>query len=427
MSISSDRISAVVRVRLVLPCIFLMLLSSLDRVNISFAALTMNRDLGLSPAEYGSAAGIFFVGYLVGQLPSVLLQRHIGMRLWVGICTLIWGLSATGMAFIHTADELWILRIVLGLAEGGLAPGIVLYLSQWSTESERARTFAWPMLAIPISAIFGAPLSGWLLESAPAIGFANWRWMFLIEGLPTIAAGIAAFFYFPNSPREAKWLTANERQWLRDHSALRTPESAADAHSFAALRDPLVWASSSVWFLLLAGSNGVIFWLPQVVQHATGLDAFTVSLISAVPWIGAAIGMLLNSWHSDRTRERFWHLAIPASIAGVAIALPAAIDAPSMAVVALFVAGLGYGAAQGAFWALPTHYLDSRTMTVGVATINIAGSTAGLIVPRLIGSVRETTGAFDLPIYLIASMLMAAALVVILIRWSVAQHSNGAT
>ncbi len=420
MTSLADSIQARVRVRLVLPCIVLMLLSSLDRVNISFAALTMNRDLGLSPSQYGFGAGIFFVGYLLAQLPSVLLQRRIGMRLWVSTCTLIWGAAATGMAFIRSADDLWILRVVLGLAEGGLAPGIVLYLSQWTTESERARTFAWPMLAIPISTIIGAPLSGWLLTSGEPLGFVGWRWMFLIEGLPTIIVGVCSYFYFPNTPRDARWLAKDEQDWLIANSTVRSratdDHSEATADTFVALRQPLVWASASVWFLLLAGSYGVIFWLPQVVQSWTGLGAAAVSLISAVPWIGAALGMLLNSWHSDKSRERFWHLGLPACIAGLCIAIPTIFASPIIALSALFIAGVGLGAAQGAFWALPTYYIDARAMTVGVATINIAGSTAGLIVPRLIGGVREATGSFDLPIYLVAGLLVLSALIVAMIR-----------
>jgi MFS transporter, ACS family, tartrate transporter len=413
-----DNVQARVRVRLVLPCIFLMLLSSLDRVNISFAALLMNKELGFSPADYGFGAGIFFLGYLAGQYPSVLLQRRIGMRAWVSLCALLWGVAATGMAFMTTETEFWILRIVLGLAEGGLAPGIVLYLSQWSTEAERARTFAWPMLAIPTAAIVGAPLSGWLLSTPPPLDVAAWRWMFFIEGLPTILAGIAAYFYFPNTPQAASWLSADERQWLIRNNALAV-RGAAPPTSAAVLSDSLTWWSAAVWFLLLAGSYGVIFWLPQVIQHWTGLGGFAVSMLSAVPWVGAAIGMAANSWHSDRTRERFWHVGAPALIAAVCLFLPTVVSSHVVAVMLLFVAGLALGSAQGAFWAMPTSYLHAASLAMGVTTINIAGSSAGLVIPNLIGSLRETSGSFTLPIYFVSSALLLVAVVVAIIRWSV--------
>jgi ACS family tartrate transporter-like MFS transporter len=406
-----------VGMRLIPPCILLMLLSSLDRVNISFAALQMNEDLGFSPEQYGFGAGIFFVGYLLGQYPSILLQKRFGMRLWVSACALTWGAAATGLAFIDTPMAFYVLRVIIGLAEGGLASGVVLYLCQWSTDSDRARMFALPMLAIPISTIVGAPISGWLLEMSAPLGMTSWRWMFLAEGLPTVLIGIAAYFYFPNHPREAKWLSTAEQDWLMRNSILASGGSRANTESdYSVLRNPLIWLTASVWFVLLAGAYGIMFWLPQMIEHSTGYGAFVVSLVSAVPWVGAAIGMIVNSWHSDRSQERFWHIGLPMLSTATCIAALPLLQSDAAALVILLLTGVGLGAAQGVFWTMPTTYLNPRSLTVAVPAINIAGSSAGLVIPQLIGWTRASTGSFEVPLFLVATMLLAGAVMVAIIR-----------
>src|SRR5580704_9931169 len=238
-------IAAKVMVRLALPIILFILLSSLDRVNISFAALQMNKDLGFTPTQYGFGAGILFLGFLAGQFPSVLLLQRIGMRRWVALCAVAWACCAAGIAFVRSPPEFYVLRVLLGFAEGGLAPGIVLYLSQFATERERATTFALPMLAIPFSIVVGSPLSGWLMTAAPQ-GLAGWRWMLIAEALPAFALGIAAWFYFPDRADQVRWLSAEERQWLEGNAANRArPESRND---WRILRQPMVWSAALLWF-----------------------------------------------------------------------------------------------------------------------------------------------------------------------------------
>jgi MFS family permease len=403
-----------IRWRLIVPAILFMLLSSIDRVNVSFAALQMNADLGFTPSQYGFGAGILFVGFLAGQYPSVLLQQRIGMRRWMAICALLWGGCAGGMAFIETHWQFYTLRVLLGLAEGGLAPGIVLYLSQFATERERATTFAMPMIAIPLSIVIGGPLSGWLMSMDPPFGMAGWRWMFLGEALPTLVFGIAAYFYFPDRPGDANWLDDKEKDWLSRNAANR--RDTAQANDWSVLRRPLVWASALLWFCLLSGSYGVIFWLPQIVKQMTSLSPVEIGLVNALPWIGNMVGIYFNSKHSDRTGERFWHIAIPATVAAIAIVSAAAAGATLLGLLALFVAGTALGAAQGAFWALPTRMFTPATFAVGAVAINIAGSSGGLIVPHLVGLVREKTGAFTAPIWLIAGILLLAAVIVLILR-----------
>ncbi|HEY5724244.1 MAG TPA: MFS transporter [Allosphingosinicella sp.] len=412
MSVSAG-LARKIRWRLVVPTILFMLLSSLDRVNVSFAALRMNAELGFSPSQYGFGAGILFLGFLAGQYPSVLMLQRIGMRRWLSACAILWGCSAGAMAFIDSHLQFYVLRVVLGFAEGGLAPGIVIYLSQFATERERATTFAMPMLAIPLSIIIGGPLSGWLMGMEVA-GMSSWRWMFLAEAIPTVVLGIAAFFYFPDKPADASWISPAEKEWLESNSANR--QAGTRRNDWSVLKRPIVWTSALLWFCLLSGAYGIMFWLPQMVKQMSDISPFQIGLVNALPWIGVAIGIYFNSAHSDRTGERFWHVGLPAAVTAAAILAAAAFGAGPLGLAMLFLAGLGLGAAQGAFWALPTSLFTPATFAVGAVAINIAGSSGGLVIPHLVGAIRESTGGFGGPTLLIAGILALAALLVLIIR-----------
>jgi MFS family permease len=401
-----------IRLRLVLPTILLMLLSSLDRVNISFAALQMNRELGFSPSEYGFGAGILFVGFLAGQYPSILLLQRIGFRRWISLSAIVWGCCAGALGLIHGIPEFYVLRILLGLAEGGLAPGIVLYLSQFATERERATTFALPMVAIPLSIVIGGPLSGWLMQASP-FGLSGWRWMFFAEAAPTILFGLIALVAFPDTPDEARWLSEADRLRLARGATNRPSRTKND---WRVLQDPLIWACAILWFCLLSGSYGIMFWLPQMVQQLTGLPPLVIGLINALPWIGAALGTWLNSQHSDRSGERFWHIALPATIAAAALVVAAGAGAGAFGLAALFVVGLALGSAQGAFWALPTSIFTPATFAVGAVAINMCGSAGGLVMPHVIGIAREASGDFHGPTILLAGILLLAAMIVVAVR-----------
>ena len=407
-------IGAKVMVRLALPTILFMLLSSLDRVNISFAALQMNKDLGFTPTQYGFGAGILFLGFLAGQFPSVLLLQRIGMRRWMALCAVVWACCAAGIAFVRSPPEFYVLRVLLGFAEGGLAPGIVLYLSQFATERERATTFALPMLAIPLSLVIGSPLSGWLMSMPAPLGLPSWRWMLIAEALPAVALGVAAWFYFPDRPEEARWLSAEQQGWLQRNAANR--ERRGQRNDWRILREPMIWASALLWFCLLSGAYGIMFWLPQMIRQMSGLTPLQIGFVNALPWLGAMIGTYFNSKHSDKTGERYFHISVPAVLSALAM-LSALLLGPGIAgLIMLFLAGLGLGAAQGAFWALPTSALKPATFAVAAVAINIAGSSGGLVIPHLVGYVREQTGGFTGPTLLIAGILLIAAVLVSFIR-----------
>lgn len=409
-----EQIGRKVHWRLGIPAIAFMLVSSLDRVNISFAALGMNSALGLTPAQYGFAAGVLFVGFLAGQYPSVLWLQRVGMRRWLATCSVAWALCAGGLAFVHTPVELYALRVLLGFAEGGLAPGIVLYLSQFATERERATTFALPMLAIPISIVIGSPISGWLMSLEPPLGFAPWRWMLIAEAVPALLLGFAAWLYFPDAPQDARWLSEEERRWLDANAAHRVRSRISN--DWTVLRTPLVWAAALLWFGLLSGAYGIMFWLPQIIKRLTGVGTVEIGWVNALPWLGVALGMYLNSAHSDRSGERYWHIAAPAAVSGLAIVCAWAAGAGSAALAALLIGGIGLGAAQGAFWALPTRLLTQSTLPVAAVAINIAGSSGGLVMPHLIGYVLERSGGLSGPSLLIAGVLLASCALVFSMR-----------
>lgn len=404
-----------VRWRLALPCILFMLMSSLDRANISFAAAAMNAELGFTPSQYGFGAGVLFVGFLLGQYPSLYLLQRVGMRAWIASCALLWGLAAGALGFIDSHLQFYLLRVVIGLAEGGLAPGIVLYLSQFATERERATTFTMPALAIPASVILGSPLSGWLLGMEHGLPVASWRFMFMAEAVPTILFAVAALFYFPNTPREARFLSEQQRSWLATHAARHADGSRHN--DWSVLRQPLIVLSGLLWFCLLCGSYGVIFWLPQVIQSLTGLGPLAIGIVGSLPWVGVAFGMYLNARHSDRTGERYWHVAVPALVAALALLGAWQLGPGAAAMAMLLLAGLGLGSAQGGFWAIPTQLLAPAAFSVAVVAINILGSAGGFVMPQLMGIARERSGGFAVPTLLVIGVLLLAALLVAAIRW----------
>ena len=407
--------------RLVAPLTFLTFLSSLDRVNVSFAALQMNAELGLSPERYGIGASLFFVGYLLFQFPHTDLLRRIGARRWIFVAVLSWGLVATCTAFVRNATHFYVLRVLLGVAEAGFAPGIVYYMSQWMPARFRASAIAGSMLAIPISIVCGGPLSGWLM-SAP-VGVPGWRFMFFVEGALTVLVALLTPLFFVDRPADARWLSDDEKAWLLAEREQGRRESVAEragmlrATSWSdMLSSGTLWAAAGVWFGLMAGAYGIIFWLPQVLKQLSGRSDFQVGVLSALPWAGLGAGMLVNAWHSDRSQERYLHVGLPALLAAGALTLGVTLGASALALLLLVVGAFGLGAAQGAYWALPTRLLPPEVAGRGITLINLLGSSAGLVVPPAIGWVRTHSGSFALPVYLLSALLLVSALCMLVVR-----------
>jgi ACS family tartrate transporter-like MFS transporter len=417
MSIDATAIIRRTKWRLLTPLLALLFLSTVDRANISFASLQMNADLGLTPETYGFGVSIFFVGYILIQWPSLWLLQRIGMRRWVFACAGLWGIAATGLAFVHSAQAFYALRVLLGVAEGGFAPGVMFYLSQWMPARSRAVAISTFMLAVPCSAIFGGPLAGWLMSVDNPIAWPGWRWMLLIEGAPTILLAVAALWLLPDTPRDARWLARDEQRWLEEEMAREKAAHSAHSSARVPLGNSRLWVASLCWFGLMAGANGMLYWLPQILRHmSAGSSDLEIGVLSALPWIAVAAGMVLNARHSDRHQERHWHVGLAALAAAAFIALTPLLGTGAWAMLTLLAAGFAMGAAQGTFWTLPPLFLGPAALAAGFALINMCGNLAGLVVPAFIGWVRERSGSFDGPVYALAALSLLAAGAVALLR-----------
>lgn len=416
-----------IRFRLVVPLLALLFLSTIDRANVSFAALQMNDALGLSHEDYGLGVSLFFVGYILVQLPSLWLLQQIGMRRWLFTISLVWGLAATGMAFVHSKEAFYTLRVVLGIAEGGYAPGLMFYLASWIPKRYRAGAISNVMLAVPISVIVGGPLSGWLMSISNPVDMAGWRWMFLIEGMPTILLAFAVLWLFTDRPRDARWLTESEREWIEQEIAKEQVPQQETISGWRLIGSGQLWAATACWFALMAGAQGLLYWLPQAIRHlSAGSSDFEVGVLSALPWIAIGAGMLVNAWHSDRRQERYLHVSLTALAGGVLLALTP-LPGPAMALGLLILAGFFMGGAQSTFWTIPPTFLSPIGLAAGMGIINMCGNLAGLIVPAAVGWIRARTDSFDLPVYAISIVIVLGAFAVLLLKFRVGRQRDEAS
>jgi ACS family tartrate transporter-like MFS transporter len=416
--VDGDNSSAIrkITLRLVLPLAVLLLLNSIDRVNISFAALRMNAELGLTPQSYGLAVSLFFVGYLAFQIPSLLLLKRYGMRRWLFCCSLIWGIAATASAFVATPAALGVIRVVLGAAEGGFAPGLVYYLTHWMPSRYRATAISKVMVAVPASVIIGGPLSGWLMSISNPLHMAGWRWMLLVEGIPTVLLAVSVLWLFADSPRLAGWLHDTERSWIENQLSGELTVRTAAVPATGLMLSSQFWAAALCWFSLMSGAYGLLYWLPQVIKQFPGVSDMQAGLLSSLPWAAAAVGMVANSRHSDCSGERHWHVGLATIASGscMALALLPATGLPALLLLSL--AGLGFGAGQSPFWTIPSTFLSAGAAAAGIAVINMAGNSAGIVGPVLIGWLRQRTGSFDSPVIFMAALLVVGGATLILLR-----------
>jgi len=390
----------------------------LDRVNIGFAALQMNADMGFSDTVYGFGAGVFFIGYALFEVPSNLILARVGARLWIARIMVTWGILSVAMMFISGPISFYVLRFLLGVAEAGFLPGIIYYLGNWYPAKDRARAVSWFMLAIPLSTVVGGPLAGFILQLDGWRGLEGWQWLFLLEGIPAVFLGFVVLGYLTDSPEKAQWLEPEERRWLTDKMA--SEQRAAHArHSVglgAALVHPTVWLLGLILFACQTGSYGLTLWIPQIVRGLSGLSDFSVSMISALPYVAAAIGMVAIGASSDRTGERFLHIAIPCAVGGLGFIASAYLASPVPAMIALAVAAVGDLSTRGPFWALPTRFLTGSAAAAGIALINTMASIGGFVGPYAVGYVRDRTGGFAGGLVFLAVLLLLAAVAALALR-----------
>jgi ACS family tartrate transporter-like MFS transporter len=398
-----------------IPFIFILyLVNFIDRVNVGFAALTMNGDLKFSPAVFGFGGGIFFLGYSLFQIPANLILERVGARRWIFLILLVWGAVSASTAFITNATQFYAVRVLLGIAEAGFFPGMVLYLTYWFPKSYRARLVANFMLAIPFANIVGGPVSGLILGMDGVVGLHGWQWLFLIEGTPACAIAFAVLAWLPSGPAEARWLNADEKRAIA--ARLATEESAQHRNLLTAFLDLKVWALGLVYLGYAISYYGVQLWLPQIVQ-AMGFSNLATSFLVALPFVATMIAMFLWGRSSDSTGERIWHVAIPALIA-MASLIAASIAASNLVIfLALTVAVMSLMSLQGPFWALPQSYLGGVAAAGGIALINTLGTGAGgFLGPYVVGLLKNATGGYAVPIGVLAIAPAMTAIVVLSLK-----------
>lgn len=402
---------AKVRWRLI-PFLFLLyVIAYLDRVNVGYAALDMNRDLGFSAAVYGFGSGIFFLSYTLLEVPSNLILARVGARRWIARIMITWGLVSMAMVFVTTPLSFYVLRFILGAAEAGFFPGLILYLTHWFPGRERARAVALFMTATAMAGVIGAPVSSAILQLDGLAGLRGWQWLFIIEGLPAVILAPVVLRRLTERPADAAWLKADERDWLIREMAIEQHQ-ADDVHVTlrTAARSGRLWALAALYFCIVVAFYGVSFWLPQIVQAASGLGSATVVLLTAIPYVVATVGLVVVGSHSDARAERRWHVAVPCLIGAAGFVLT--VLAPPTAgasLTMLSVAAFGIWGTLGPFWAMPTAFLRGTAAAGGIAIVNSIGNIGGFVGPFAIGWVRDATGSFESGLLALAGVLVAGA------------------
>lgn len=400
---------------------FIMLLyfvAFIDRVNIGFAALTMNKDIGLSPTVFGFGAGIFFWGYFLFEVPSNLALDRFGARLWIARVMITWGIVSGAMAFVQGPISFYGLRFLLGAAEAGFFPGIILYLSYWFPAGRRAAVTALFMAAAPLSTVLGSPVSGALLAMDGVLGFKGWQWLFLIEAVPAVLLGFVVLAYMTDRPEQARWLADEERNWLVHTMNDETTRKVAASHGiWRGLADIRVLALSLVYFGTSAGLYTLGVWAPQIIKQF-GLSSLAVGFLNAVPPTVAVVVMILWARHSDRTGERTWHVVLACLLSALGLWFAGVAAGVTSVLVALTLVNVGISSSKPPLWSMPTMFLSGSAAAAGIATINSIGNLGGFVGPAMIGWIKDRTGSFEGGLYFVAGLLLVSAVLTLLLSRS---------
>jgi ACS family tartrate transporter-like MFS transporter len=405
-----------------IPYMFLLyIVAYMDRVNVGFAAMDMQRDLHFSNTVYGTGAGIFFLGYALCDLPSSLILQRVGTRIWIARIMISWGIVSACMVWVSSPGSFYLLRFLLGVAEAGFVPGMLLYLTFWFPSHERARAVAKFMTATSLAGVVGGPLSSALLKLDGVAGLSGWQWLFLFEGIPTVLVGVSVLFVLKDGPDLASWLTPDERTWLK--SELKQDQKrygAAQHHNLLdAFRLPAVWILAAVYITIQIGVYIVNLWMPLILSglaHGGRSDASLIARYATVPYLLAAICTVIVGWSSDRSNERRGHLAGCMALAAVGFAWAARAQSISVALCAMSLVAIGLWSTMGPFWALTTRMIGGAAAAGGVAIITMLGALGGFVGPYVTGRLRDSTNSFAGGLYLIGGLALAAALLSLLTR-----------
>lgn len=398
----------------IIPYIFILyIISMVDRVNISFAALTMNKDLGINPATYGLIAGIFFISYFLFEVPSNVIMHKVGARKWITRILISWGLVVIGEGFANTAFQLGFLRVLLGIAEAGFYPCMILYITYWFPGKYLARAVSIFMVGMAVSNIIGGPLTGLIMDNVTWFGMAGWRWAFILEGVPAIIFGVITFFVLVDRPQDAKFLDNNEKQWLLGELNRETEEKhkKAQVHTshWTVMKNPRVWHMASAYLCYIMALYGVGLWMPQMIKGLSKVLTTTqVGFISAIPYIAAAIVMVLVARHSDAKNERRYHVALPISIAFFGLIGVTMTTNLVLSMVLLTIALSAIYSYVGVFWTIPNLTLSAAHAAVGIALINSFGNLGGFLGPYIVGWLKGITGNTNAGMYFLATMCLLA-------------------
>jgi D-galactonate transporter len=390
----------------------------IDRINVGFAKLQMSADLGFSETAYGMGAGIFFIGYFFFEVPSNLLLERFGARVWIMRIMVMWGIISMAMSMVRTELWFYIARFLLGVAEAGFFPGVILYLTYWYTQKHRVRMVAAFMTAIAVTGVVGGPVSGWIMETfAGYRGLAGWQWLFILEGVPAVLVGLLVLVFLDNGPNDARWLNEAEKAVLlkRLEEEQKEKNLRKSSKTFGeAIRSLRVWVLSAVYFGAVMGLYGMSFWLPQIVRDMGVQSTRDIGLITAIPWAAAAIGMILVGRHSDTTQERRWHIAAPALAASLGFLVSALFSGSAvLSIFALTVSAIGVMSVLSTFWALPTALLSGTAAAAGLALINSFGNLAGHVSPTVVGLIKDLTGEVTGGLWVMAASLLITSVLVL--------------
>jgi MFS family permease len=400
-----------------IPFLFLCYLSAyLDRINVAFAKLQMLNDLGFNEAIYGFGASVFFIGYLIFEVPSNLMLMRVGPRRWIARIMVTWGLISAGMMFVKTPEMFYMMRFLLGVAEAGFFPAIVLYLTYWFPSSRRSKVTALFMTGIPMSGVIGGPLSGWLMTAlAGAHGIAGWQWLFLLEGIPTVLLGVVAFFFLDDKVKDANWLSESEKSVIEQKLIEEKPANVL--HSVKdGLLNPKTLLVSGIYFFYTMGLYGVSFWLPTLIKSSGVADPLNVGLLTAIPYAVGAIAMVVVSRNSDRTGERRWHLIVPGILGAFGLALSVWFaHSTLLAMIGLTIGTMGVMTTISQFWVLPPAFLSGAAAAAGLALANSVGSISGVVSPSLIGVIKNASGSAGAGVLGLSVSLLIGGLLVLLV------------
>jgi MFS transporter, ACS family, tartrate transporter len=389
----ADRAHRRIAVRL-LPFLFILyIVNYLDRTSVAYAAIGMARTLGFSDRVFGLGAGIFFVSYVALQIPGALMVEHWSARRCIALIMVAWGSLTVLTGLVHTPGQLYGARVLLGAAEAGFFPGVVVYLSHWFTRKDRAKAASRFMAAIPLSFIIGSPLAGWILGH-PWLGVDGWRWLFALEGLPAILLGAVAFFYLTDWPRDAGWLAPEQREWIEQKLEEEKPARHQKITAWQALRSRPILLLASTAFCEYFVAYTVAFWWPTILKRQSGFSDLRVGLIGALPYVAALMAMLINGWHSDKTGERRWHSAVPQFIAAGALLALILLPPSTQSSVILFTVVCLVWAFLPVFWTMPSEILSDSAAAASVGLVNGAGSVAGFAGPLAFGYLNSRTGSY---------------------------------